>query len=234
MEMLETRTNYIIHRIHKIPARYRIVISLSVALITYFLTKKSTASVQFIQIWISFCFSSLILFWVTICTAQRTEVKMMARKQDSSLTLIFFSVLIASFVSLFAIVLLLRGLPEAKNSGYKTHIIFSIIAVVLSWVLIHTIFTFRYAHLFYTWQAEEKKIHKERQGGLIFPNDDPPDYFDFAYFAFVIGMTFQVSDVQITSRHIRRLALLHGLLSFVYNTVILALSINIISGLIEK
>jgi uncharacterized membrane protein len=227
-------TNHIIHRIQKIPAHFRILISLSVAFITFFFTKKSTPSVQFIQIWISFAFSSLILFWITICTAQRIEVKMMARKQDSSLTIIFFFVLVASVVSLFAIVLLLRGLPDAKQSDYKSHIIFSIVAVVLSWVLIHTIFTFRYAHLFYTCKIEEKKIKKERQGGLIFPNDDPPDYFDFAYFSFVIGMTFQVSDVQITSRYIRRLALLHGMLSFVYNTVILALSINIISGLIEK
>ena len=76
-----------------------------------------------------------------------------------------------------------------------------------------------------------EKVHK---GGLIFPNDEPPDYFDFAYFSFVIGMTWQVSDVQITSRRIRRIVLMHALLSFVYNTVILALSINIISGLIQR
>jgi uncharacterized membrane protein len=75
---------------------------------------------------------------------------------------------------------------------------------------------------------------KEHKGGLIFPSDDPPDYFDFAYFSFVIGMTWQVSDIQISSRRIRRMVLFHALLSFLYNTVILALTINIISGLIQR
>lgn len=80
----------------------------------------------------------------------------------------------------------------------------------------------------------EPGIQKKESGGLAFPNDPEPDYLDFAYFSFVVGMTFQVSDVQITSSQIRRLALLHGLLSFGYNTVIVALSINIISGFIKK
>lgn len=83
-------------------------------------------------------------------------------------------------------------------------------------------------------KTEEARIRKEHVGGLLFPNDEEPDYQDFAYFAFVIGMTFQVSDVQITSGNIHRPVLLHGILSFTYNTIIVTLSINIISGLIQK
>ena len=69
-------------------------------------------------------------------------------------------------------------------------------------------------------------------GGLQFPGDDLPDYFDFFYFALVLGMTFQVSDVQITARKLRRLATAHGLLGFLFNTIILALTVNIAAGLL--
>ena len=95
----------------------------------------------------------------------------------------------------------------------------------------HALFTIRYAHLYYADDEQDKTTHAE---GLDFPDDKEPDFRDFAYFAFVIGCTFQVSDVEITSRQIRQLALFHGLISFVYNTVILALSVTIIAGLVQK
>jgi uncharacterized membrane protein len=88
--------------------------------------------------------------------------------------------------------------------------------------------------LYYTYADREAHAHGKHQGGLDFPGTTLPDYLDFAYFSFVLGMTFQVSDVQITSPRIRRLALVHSFLSFVYNTIIIALSINIISGVIGK
>ena len=105
------------------------------------------------------------------------------------------------------------------------HILVSVLAVICSWFLVHTVFIFRYAHIYYG--SGDKPV-----GGLDFPGDDEPDYLDFAYFSFIIGMTSQVSDVDITSSVMRRLALLHGILSFFFNAVIIALSINIISGLI--
>ena len=91
-------------------------------------------------------------------------------------------------------------------------------AVVLAWWLTHTAFTLRYAHLFY------------RKGGkgLTFPGTDHPCEMDFAYFAFTMGMCFQTSDVAITHHAVRRTALLHALLSFAYNTMILALVLNLI------
>ena len=100
--------------------------------------------------------------------------------------------------------------------------------MVFSWFLIHTIFTLRYAHIFYGDNEERPHTHA---AGLKFPGDKNPDYFDFAYFAFVLGMTFQVSDVQITSNKLRRMAMWHGLLSFGYNTIMIALTINLIAGL---
>ena len=99
--------------------------------------------------------------------------------------------------------------------------------MVMSWLTAHVVFAIRYAHEWYDCDDEPRL----RQG-LEFPGDTQPDYMDFLYFSLVLGMTFQVSDVQITSRRLRRLALLHGLVSFLYNTVIVALTVNIAAGLL--
>lgn len=102
-------------------------------------------------------------------------------------------------------------------------------AVVMGWLLIHTMMSFRYAHLFYSDRNRDKQIDR----GLKFPADDEPDYADLAYFSFVVGMTFQVSDVQVTGKGLRRLVLAHGLISFAYSTAIIALVVNIVSGLLH-
>jgi uncharacterized membrane protein len=90
-------------------------------------------------------------------------------------------------------------------------------------------FTFRYAHEYYSRSGEGPGV----DGGLRFPGEDHPDYMDFLYFALVLGMTFQVSDVEVTSRKLRRLATLHGFLGFLFNTVILALTVNLAAGLLQ-
>ncbi len=100
-----------------------------------------------------------------------------------------------------------------------------LLAVVFAWLLTHTACTLRYAHLYY-------RDDREGVGGLTFPGERPPDYLDFAYFAFTVGMCFQVSDVTITSRLIRRAVTGHALLSFAYNTAVLALALNLLTGLV--
>lgn len=101
--------------------------------------------------------------------------------------------------------------------------------VVFSWLLMHSVFALRYAHNYY---GDSLQDHSRHAGGLEFPGQHPPDYRDFVYFSFVIGMTCQVSDVQVASRMMRRAVLLHGILSFAFNTVILALTINTVSSLL--
>ncbi len=111
-----------------------------------------------------------------------------------------------------------RGLHVAVVAG----------TLLVSWLMTHTVFAMRYAHEYY----DDPPGPDVTAGGLQFPGDDLPDYWDFFYFALVLGMTFQVSDVQITSRTLRRLATAHGLLGFLFNTVILALSVNIGASLL--
>ena len=98
--------------------------------------------------------------------------------------------------------------------------------ILLSWAFIHTIFSIHYAHEYYG-ERRDGKI-----GGLKFPGDPQPDYWDFLYFSLVIGMTSQVSDVQVTSKVLRRVFSMHGVLSFFFNLTLLALTVNMVSNLI--
>ena len=97
----------------------------------------------------------------------------------------------------------------------------------LSWLVTHVTFALRYAHEFYARDLGGPDVDR----GLDFPAEPAPDYLDFMYFSLVLGMTFQVSDVQVTSRKLRRVAALHGLISFLFNTVIVAFTVNIAAGL---
>jgi uncharacterized membrane protein len=183
--------------------------------------------------WVTFAGINLLFSWITILTSHPIEVRKTAKIQDSNRTLIFLIVVTASLISLFAVILLLKSSKEVSPSSVSYHTLFSIASVICAWWLVHTIFAFRYAHLFYN-SIGEGDEHKRFAEGLEFPKEKEPDYLDFTYFSFVIGMTFQVSDVEISSRRIRRLALMHGVISFIFNTVILALSINIILGIIQR
>jgi uncharacterized membrane protein len=128
-----------------------------------------------------------------------------------------------------AVVILGKG-AAVPASDRNIALTFGVLAVILGWFLIHTSFIFRYAHLYYYDSDQDGSA----QRGLTFPGTTEPDDYDFAYFAFVIGMTFQVSDVQITDPGVRTVALFHALLSFGYNTAILALGVNLASSLLNS
>jgi uncharacterized membrane protein len=141
---------------------------------------------------------------------------------------LMLAIVLASIAFGFAAAVEILGKgPNVPASDRGLALGIGISAVVLGWVLIHTTFIFRYAHLFYYDDDDDGNATR----GLTFPGTRDPDDYDFAYFSFVVGMTFQVSDVQITDPAVRRVVLLHGLISFAYNTAILALVVNLASGL---
>jgi len=215
--------------IFRLDAHFRLYIAFALALGAYFVFRHvESLPAQVLSIWIVFALTVILLDWITIIWAHPLEIHKIARLQDSSRTLIFLFVIVASVVSLVAIVSLLMTTKGRSATNVTEHVILTITSVFISWWLVHTIFAMRYARLYYTPDDVDCK-----PGGLQFPDETEPDYLDFVYFSFVIGMTFQVSDVEIASRQIRRLALLHALISFVFNTAIVALSINIISGLVS-
>lgn len=212
----------------------RVVISLSVATIVWLSLRHShTFAITFMSSWIAFAATTLLIIWSTILVLHPKEIASVASEEDNTRFLIFIFVTGAAFISLFAIVLLLQSAPTAK--GISHHIFLSAISVFCSWTLIHTVFTLHYAHLYYTFPSRKHLDAGEKpHGGLDFPGTEHPDFLDFVYFSFVLGMAFQTADVTITGRRIRRIALLHSFIAFVYNTIIVALSINIVSGLVAK
>lgn len=177
--------------------------------------------------WDVFCIFLLVLTWITFYSTAPREIRNEARLQDPKSIIIFFVVLVASSVSLLGVILLISGNTDSQSDKIF-QLVVTIACMVLSWALLHTIFTTRYAHLYYADHSIQENKHT---GGLDIPDEKKPDFVDFAYFSFTIGMTFQVSDIEISGRRIRRLALWHAMLSFGYNATIIALTVNIIGSL---
>jgi len=216
----------------RLDAHYHLLIALVMSAIVFFFVQgRYSLPGVILFTWISFAMAVIILDWIVILTSHPREVRKIAKIQDSSRTYIFLFVIAASVISMVAIFFLLKSKSHSSGS-VNEHIMLAIGAVFISWWLVHTIFTMRYAHMYYDTDTDDGK--PKEVGGLQFPDETEPDYLDFVYFSFVIGMTFLVSDVEISSRQIRRLAWLHGLLAFAFNTAIVALSINVISGLVAQ
>jgi uncharacterized membrane protein len=204
----------------------RIAISLIVCIIVYFSISKDVPSlILIILIWDAFAISYLILSWIVITKRPVEEIRKQAKKDDGSAIFVFILILISSFTSMFTVLLLMlsQGNSSSRNDLYLP---VAITGMMLSWLMVHSIYTFHYAHMYY----DDDKTGKDANG-LEFPGDENPNYIDFAYFSFVIGCTFQVSDVEISSPRIRRVVLFHALLSFGLNTFVVALTINLIAGL---
>ncbi|MEI9954435.1 MAG: DUF1345 domain-containing protein [Pseudomonadota bacterium] len=170
----------------------------------------------------------LLLDWWRIWHETPVETRKHAAAEDPGRTLVWLLVLLASTVSLFAAGFVMRRAHSIAPNGSAFYLLLGLCmtAVVSAWGLLHTTYSLRYAHLYY-------RDDDDGEGGLEFPGKIAPDGFDFAYFAFTLGMCFQVSDVCITSHGIRRAVLAHALLSFLYNTVVLALALNLMLGFLS-
>jgi uncharacterized membrane protein len=152
------------------------------------------------------------------------RIRRRAAKQDEGQFAMLVLTIAAAMASLAAIFAELGTSAGAGGSRQPIHLVLATVTIVLSWAFIHTIFALHYAHEFYDVSAG---------GGMAFPGgDEEPDYWDFVYFSFVIGMTSQVSDVGITSKQIRRTVAAHGIVSFVFNAALLALTVNVAASAI--
>jgi uncharacterized membrane protein len=165
-----------------------------------------------------------VLFYLCIVTwtfrnADADHINAYADQEDEGRVAILILTVVATIASIAAIIVLLG---QGKQHPFLLG--FAIGTVVLSWAFVHSIFALHYAHEYYTGTPDA--------GGLEFPSENKPDYWDFTYFSFVIGMTFQVSDVQITSREIRRVVLAHAIVAFLFNVALLAIVINVAASAI--
>ena len=217
----------------RLKAVHRLGIVVAVATVAYLLLPTSIVwSIRFLSTWDLAAFAYLALAWIAIAHADATSTRARVQTQDQSGFVIFLLVLVAACSSLLAIGMVAHS-PKDLSSWLKAwHLTLSLLALILSWLLIHSLFAFHYAREFYGARRGPRadRGHGADRGGLVFPGDQPPDYMDFAYQSFVVGMTSQVSDVQVTTREMRKLILLHGVLSFIFNVAIVSLSINIVAG----
>ena len=213
----------------KIKSFYKLLIGIAVSVAVYFIVEiKDIDVLTHIMIgWDTFSFCMIVMHWITFFIIQSKEIRAQAKVQDPNRSVIFIIILVSTLASFLAVLILLVT-EKQSNSGAAWRMPIAVAGMLFSWFLIHTIFALRYAHIFY---GDDKTNPKMHAGGLKFPEEDHPGYLDFAYFSFVLGMTFQVSDVQINSKRLRHLALLHGLIAFGFNTTMIALTINIIASL---
>ena len=210
----------------------RFSISFGIAILPFVFLYDHRISILLLSMssWIVFTISFLICSWIVIVQRSVQQIRKKAKEDDGSVAFVFFMVLISSFAGILTVLLIIIS----KESAVRQSLLFlptCILGLILSWVMVHTIYIFHYAHKYYD---SKVKSETEIAGGLKFPGDDEPDYLDFAYYSFGLGCTFQVSDISVTSKKIRRITLFHGLLSFVLNTFVVALTINLIAGLSQS
>ena len=167
----------------------------------------------------------LALVYHLMAVSHVGHIRLRARVEDEGRIAILVLTAAAALASLGAIVAELVSSSTNGSARPPAHLILATVTIVMSWAFTHTIFALQYAHDYY--QEKDGK-----GGGLTFPGGEEPDYWDFVYFSFVIGMTSQVSDVAIVSKSMRRTAAAHGIISFVFNAALLALTVNIAASAI--
>ena len=168
----------------------------------------------------------LMLASTMIKNTSHVQMKLRANKQNEGKYVVLTMVVIAAIMSLVAIVLELGIVKEAHGFLRSAHIALTILTILSSWAFTQTMFALHYAHDFYI------ALQNHKNGGLLFPNQKRPDYIDFLYFSCIIGTSGQTADVNFTSQAMRKIGLIHSVLAFFFNTSLVALMINIASGLI--
>lgn len=209
--------------------RYRITISAVSALIAALVSPPSwRLPLCAIVAW---DVGALIFMGLTVLMMNTSNHQIMRRRAElnnESRWRILLGGTLGSGISLLAIIYVLKDAKQLEPKLLALHVGFAGLTVVCSWFLVHTMFALHYAHDYYV----ARVLTPNAPASLNFPTEDEPDYGDFMYFSFVLGMTAQVADVEINSRKFRKLCMLHGILAFYFNTAIIAMSINLIAGLV--
>jgi uncharacterized membrane protein len=204
-------------------ARYRLAIAIAVGLVTAAVTSLSGgAELAPMLGWDLTAVTYISWVWVTVWPMDAGATKDLAGREDPTQASTDALILVAAVASLAAVALVLVLANSAQGASKAALAGLAIVSVGLSWLMLHTLFTLRYALLYY---------RNRPPGGIDFNQDEPPQYSDFGYLALTLGMTFQVSDTDLQTTAIRATALRQALLSYLFGAVILATTINLIAGL---
>ncbi len=215
--------------INHLGAKRRLALALAIAIVAYVAEPAGTSwHTRLVVSWDAATLAYLCLAWTIIGLSDAKSTRAHALAQDTSGFIIFLFVLGAACASVVAIAFVVGPIKGLEFWPKAWHLTLTVVALTSAWALIQTVFAFHYARRYYS----DEKHAPSQVGGLAFPGGAAPDYPDFAYYSFVVGMTSQVSDVQVLSARMRKLTLVHGVLAFIFNIAVLALSINIIASAI--
>ena len=215
--------------------RPRLAFGVLVGILVYAVLLFSTGAdmrMRFIGAWDAGASATLIAMFFGLRKTPASAMKQLAERQDAGKWAVLTLCVLAGTASL---VVIAAEMPLVKNaSGFEQaiRVVLVIYTIVLSWAFVQTVFAVHYAHDYYMAAELPAKAAAHPSRRLVFPGQRAPTYGDFLYFSFTVGMTFQVSDVQIADPALRRLVALHGAFAFFYATGILALAINLVAGLI--
>jgi uncharacterized membrane protein len=210
-----------------IRARPHLFSGAGVALLSFFaLTIVHSQALRAVLAWDIGSLLFLALTAISFLQSQDRDISIEAKRQQEGEWSVFALTVIGAVMSFAAIILFSHLSNHKADQGF--YVGFVVLTLALSWLMTNVTFAYRYAHEYYSFD----KGGDDPDRGIDFPKDDKPDYLDFIYFSFVLGMTFQVSDCNITAKKLRRLATVQGLIGFLFNTVILALSVNIAASLL--
>ena len=206
----------------------RFFVAIVVAAIAYVATAHRVAPpVRNVVAWDAGAFVYLVSIATMFARSSPGMMPRNAERQQEGEWTMFWVTLGAVVFSFTAVLDALSGASHLAAGVVRARVSLVAATLLLSWLLTQTVFAMRYAHEYY-----ERRPDGKLQRGLQFPNEDEPDYWDFLYFAFSFGMAFQTSDVAVADRALRRLATVHGFIGFLFNTVIVALTVNLAAALV--
>ena len=221
------RTNHVaffhapnLHPLARMRAWHRFLVSLLAGLAAADAMSQTVWEARLVAGWLSGALTYLVIVWWGMGHLDATETRRRASSLDPGNVILYVLIVIASWVSLVGVLLVTDTARSLAGTARWGHIGLALASLATTWSVIQTVFALRYARRYYGADA----------GGLEFPGGRAPDYMDFAYFSAVIGMTSQVADVAIASPGMRRMVLLHGLVAFGFNLLVLALTLNLVAS----
>ena len=210
-------------------AQIRFLIALTVGVAVFLLLPIENLVPRILAGWNAGGWLYLLLVAIKMGRAEIEGIKRQSTLERESRIVVLVVVIFGSIFTMLALFAQLMAIKNEHGMDRSLSIGLSVSTIFLSWLLIHTVFALYYAHEFHT---EGHGGARGQGGGLKFPDDRTPDYLDFLYFSFVVGTTAQTSDVDVCSRAMRRVVMLHGILSFFFNTAVIALAVNLAAQLV--
>jgi uncharacterized membrane protein len=215
--------------LRQLGARPRLMIAIAVGLVVALLLPLGLATRTITRLIVGFnagAWLYILLAGVMMARSTTEQMQRRAERQDDGRFAILILVILSAATSLASIIAELTIVKDLRGTGRYAHIGLAVLTIISSWVFTHLMFALHYAHDYYSARS------RDLPGGLEFPGTDAPGYADFAYFSFIIGTSGQTADVSICSGPMRRVALVHCVLAFCFNTTLLALTINLAASLL--